>query len=212
MRDRLRPLLRYAKTIPALKEKSKLEDEFLVLNGTKYGLSDVHKLPEEMAAYKSAQKSDDNTLAFHGEFSPFSNFHLCHFTINHQTFHCAEQFLQYQKALMFGDSVTAKQILSCDDAYEAKRLGYHINGFDMKRWSDDGYSLCYDGIHAKFVQNENLLMMLKSTSNKVIVEATTDKLWGTGISLRDTHALNPDRWYSKGWMSSMLMGIRDEAK
>ena len=82
----------------------------------------------------------------------------------------------------------------------------------MKRWSNDGYSLCYNGIHAKFTQNENLLMMLKSTSIKVIVEATTDKLWGTGISLRDMHALNPDRWYSKGWMSSMLMGIRDEVK
>ena len=100
-----------------LKDKSKLEDEFLVLNGIKYGLNDVHKLPEEMAAYKSAQKSNDNTLAFHGEFSPFSNFHSCLFTINQQTFHSAEQFLQYQKALMFRDSVTAKQILSCEDAY-----------------------------------------------------------------------------------------------
>ena len=53
-------------------------------------------------------------------------------------------------------------------------------------------------------------MMLKSTAPKVLVEATLDCLWGTGISLRDHQALNPDKWHNKGWMSMMLMGIRDE--
>ena len=98
----------------------------------------------------------------------------------------------------------------CNNANEAKRLGCHIAGFDMKRWINDGYSLCYDGIHAKFIQNRNLLMMLKSTAPKVLVEATLDRLWGTGIILRDHQALNPDKWHNKGWMSTMLMGIRDE--
>ena len=191
-------------------QKPYLQDEYLVLNGIRYGLHDIPKLPKEMAAYKAAQKADDNTLAFHGEFSPFSNFHPCKFTINHQTFSSSEQFIQYQKALMFGDSVTADQILTCDNANEAKCLGYHIAGFDMKRWINDGYSLCYDGIHAKFTQNRNLLMMLKSMAPKVLVEAILDHMWGTRISLRDHQALNPDKWHNKGWMSTMLMGIRDE--
>ena len=95
-RDRSRPLLQHAKTIPAFKDKSKLQDEYLVLNGIKYGLCDIHKLPKEIATYKAAQKTDDNTLAFHGEFSPFSNFHPCKFTINNQTFSSSEQFIQYQ--------------------------------------------------------------------------------------------------------------------
>ena len=51
--------------------------------------------------------------------------------------------------------------------------------------------------------------MLKSTAPKILVEATSDRLWGTGISLRDHQALNPDKWHNKGWMSMMLMGIRD---
>ena len=80
----------------------------------------------------------------------------------------------------------------------------------MKKWINDGYSLCYDGIHAKFNRNKNLLMMLKSTAPKVLVEATLDPLWGTRISLRDHQTLNPDKWHNKGWMSMMLMGIRDE--
>ena len=164
-------------------------------------------IPEEIAAYKSAQKMDDHTIAFHGEFSPFSNFHPSRFTVNHQSFHSSEQFLQYQKALMFGDSMVVNQILQCEHAYKAKRLGYHINGFDMKRWANDGYSLCLDGIQAKFHQNHDLLMMLKSTAPKTIVEATTDKLWGTGISLCDHQSLNPDKWHNKGWMSTMLTEI-----
>ena len=102
--------------IPSLKDKSKMEDDYLVINGTRYGIDEINKLPEEIAAYKSAQKTDDRTLAFHREFSPFSNFHPCHFTINQQSFHSMEQFLQYQKALMFGDSVTAYEILMTDTA------------------------------------------------------------------------------------------------
>ena len=75
----------------------------------------------------------------------------------------------------------------------------------------DGYSLCHDGIKAKFLQNRNLLLMLKSTAPKLIVEASPDKLWGMGTSLRDSHALNPEKWYNKGWMSNMLMVIWDES-
>ena len=112
---------------------------------------------------------------------------------------------------MFGDGMIANQILACDSPHEAKCLGYRISGFDMKKWASDGYSLCQDGIKAKFLQNKNLLLMLKATAPKLIVEASTDKLWGTGTSLRDNHALNPEKWYNKGWMSNMLMEIRDES-
>ena len=189
-----------------------MEDDYLVITGTRYGIDEINKLPEAIAAYKSVQKTDDHTLAFHGEFGPFSNFHPCHFTINQQPFHCTEQFLQYQKALMFGDSVTANQILQCENAFEAKRLGYHINGFNMKRWANNRYNLCLDGIRAKFQQNNNLIMMLKSNTPKTIVEAKTDKLWGTGIGLHDHQTLNPEKWYSKGLMSTMLMEIQDELR
>ena len=37
-RDRLRPLLRYVKTILSLRDKSRLDEDCLVINGTRYGL------------------------------------------------------------------------------------------------------------------------------------------------------------------------------
>ena len=130
-------------------------------------------LPEEVATYKSAQKVGDSRLAFHGEFSPFSNFHKSPFTWNQYNFHCVEQFIQYQKAVMADDNRTAADILKCDTALEAKRLGYRINGFNMQKWSTEGYDICHEGIKSKFAQNPLLLQMLKATGQKVIVEAST---------------------------------------
>ena len=172
-------------------------------------LGDIAKLPEEVAAYKSAQKVDDNRLAFHGEFSPFNNFHRSHFIYNQLNFHCTEQFIQYQKAVMSNDNHTADEILKCETPFDAKHLGYKMSGFYMQKWSTEGYAVCFDGIRCNFMQNPLLMQMLKATDNKIIVEASTDKLWGTGIDLRDNQSLNPDHWHSTGWMSSILMDIHD---
>ena len=51
--------------------------------------------------------------------------------------------------------------------------------------------------------------MLKMTEPKILVEASTDRLWGTGISLKDTHVLDNKRWYGKGWLSDMLHTVRE---
>ena len=91
-RDRLRPILYLAKNSPRYKDKCRLENDTLILDGNKYTIDDITTLPEEVAAYKSAQKVDENRLAFHSEFSPFINFHKSPFIWNHYNFHCAQQF------------------------------------------------------------------------------------------------------------------------
>ena len=50
--------------------------------------------------------------------------------------------------------------------------------------------------------------MLKTTPPKILVEATTDRLWGTGIKLRDTSALDTDKWAGPGWLLKMLLMIK----
>ena len=104
---------------------------------------------------------------------------------------------------MADDKKTAEDILKCDTALDAKRLGYKINSFNMYKWSTEGYNICHEGIKSKFVQNPLLMQMLKVTGDKVIVEASTDKIWGTGIGQRDNQALNPSYWHSTGWMPSI---------
>ena len=52
--------------------------------------------------------------------------------------------------------------------------------------------------------------MLRTTSPKILAEASTDKLWGTGIKLNDPHALDTEKWVGPGWLSKMLLSIREE--
>ena len=125
-------------------------------------------------------------------------------------YHSSEQWIQFQNVMLFGDSLTANQILSCNTLYEAKHLSYNINGFDIHRWRTAGYNICLDGITEKFFQNHPLLRMLKATVPKTLVEASLDKQGGTGMQLRDSNVLKPKSWHGRGWMSEMLNIIREK--
>ena len=151
---------------------------------------------------------NDTHIVFLGELSPYSNFHPCNFVIDDQTYHSSEQYIQYQKALTFGDSYVTNKILKTDTAMECKRLSYQINGVDAECWRNEGYDICYEGIKQKFLQNESLLARLKSTTPKILAEATPNRLWGTGIGLHDKNTLKMNNWTSQGWLSRMLLNIR----
>ena len=172
-------------------------------------MDDIPNLPTDLATYKDAEKTNDTHLVFARDLSPYSNFHHSPFEINSQKFHSAEQWIQYQKALMFGDSYTANRILLADTPMECKQLSYKINGGDHEKWQSDGYEVCFGGVREKFMQNQSLLQLLKTTSPKILAEAMTDRLWGTSIALRDSCALQTDKWHSSGWLSCMLMTIKD---
>ena len=120
------------------------------------------------------EKSNDTHLIFAGELSSYSNLHRSPFIINGHQFHSSEQWIQYQKALAFGDSYTANLILQSESAIDCKWLSYKIKGVDNEKWCNDGYELCFDGVREKFAQNEPLLSLLKTTSPKILAEATLD--------------------------------------
>ena len=145
-RDHLMPIYRLAKSIPHYHEKCRLINDKLLINGNSYQIEDISKLPADLAAYKVAEKSNKTHLVFAGELSPYSNFHHSPFVVNGQRFHSSEQWVQYQKALTFGDSFTANQILQFETPLECKILSYNINGVDKEKWMNMGYELCFDGI------------------------------------------------------------------
>ena len=208
--DRLHPILRLAKSLPQYQDKCRLTGDCLVISGTTYKVDDIPNLPPDLEAHKVAEKSSESHIVFAGDPSPYSNLHRSPFTINGQMFHSAEQWIQYQKALTFGDSYTANLILQSETPMECKKLSYKINRVDNEKWKNEGYKVCYDGVREKFQQNNALLALLKSTSPKILAEATTDYLWDTGIALQDTSTLNTSIWSSSGWLSRMLLTICEE--
>ena len=106
------------KKLTQYKDKSKLQGERLVINSTQYTVKDLARLPLDLAAYKAVQKSDNSSIVFHSELSPYSNFHSAPFTIDGQHYPTSEHYLQYSKAMMFADTFTVNAILSADTDYE----------------------------------------------------------------------------------------------
>ena len=211
-RDKLRPIWKLAKSQSAYREKCKLSGDRLVINGINYTVNDLHTLPEDLAPYKAAQQENHEFIAFHGEHSPWSDFHQSPFEIDGHRYHSMEQWIQYSKAMLFGDSCTANKILQSDSLQKCKCLSYQINGVNNKKWRAEGFELCLKGVEAKFKQKRELWSMLKTTEPKTLVEASNDRLWGTGISLNDTHVLDSIRWHGKGCLSEMLHIVRDNYK
>ena len=119
-RDRLQPVMRYIKTNLKYKDKCRIQGDKLIVDGIKYSMVNIGDLPAEIAAYRVAKKSDDTHLVFHGELSPYSNFHPGRFTIDGMEFATVEHYIQYQKSLFFGDSLNANQVLKSETALEAK--------------------------------------------------------------------------------------------
>lgn len=62
--------------------------------------------------------------------------------------------------------------------------------------------LVYEGLLAKFEQNEDLKVQLKSTGDSILAEcAVKDRIWGIGLSMKD-----PDRLDVKKWRGTNLLG------
>ena len=64
----------------------------------------------------------------------------------------------------------------------------------MIEWKEVAKEICAPGIKEKFHQNTNLRLLLLSTNNQTLVEASHDSVWGTGIPLQD------EKVFRKMWM------------
>ena len=112
-----------------------------------------------------------------------SNFHPVKINHDGHIYHSSEQLIQHKKAQLFGDTITEAQILSTSTAMECKIEAKNIRNYDQQLWESSAKLFCYDGIKAKFTQNPWLANLLLSTNDEILVEATYDKVWGTGVPL-----------------------------
>ena len=105
------------------------------------------------------------------------------------------------------------KIMGCKTSFDCKQISWSIKNVDSKRWDAVAMSLCEPGIREKFVQNPHLMdTLIRRTENKMIVECTKDRLWGTGTALSEESCLNRDRWITQGILGRILERIRNEFK
>ena len=211
-RKLLRPILKVAKQHSDFKDKCFMDEDYLKIKGKKYNADNLHQLPEEINGFKASTKKDGNITCFYGELNPFSNFHPVSFELDGTIYTSSEQFIQQQKAQLFGDRVTEVKIMSALTPLQCKKEGRNVRNFDQGLWNSNAKLLCLPGIQAKFDQNEWLRKLLLSTANETLAEASYDEVRGTGKSFYHKDCTSKDKWTSIGILGEMLMEIRANLK
>lgn len=142
---------------------------------------------------------------------PFSQWHPSKFTIDGIEFVNCEQWMMYNKAIVFEDYDTARQILNTTDPSTHKSLGRRVSNFDDDVWMKVAYQIVVEGNRAKFSQNPKLYSALRLTGTDIIVEASPhDKRWGIGLSENDPNIHDPTKWMGANLLGKAIMDVRDE--
>ena len=119
--------------------------------------------------------------------------------------------MMYQKALCFHDAEIAQQILDTDNVGKIKYLGRCVRNYDDHHWNGLRQIVVYEGLYAKFSQNEDLKNRLLSTGHAVLAEcAVQDRIWGIGLSMHDFNRFDRSMWQGQNLLGYALMMVREK--
>ena len=138
-----------------------------------------------------------------------SNWYHSDFRLDNIAFSSMEQYMMYKKAICFDDMEIAEKILKTQDAAEIKALGRQVSGYQDNIWSGLRQIIVYEGLLAKFSQNELLRKQLIKTRDAILAEcAVRDQIWGIGLSMKDPKRLDISQWRGQNLLGYALMMVR----
>lgn len=139
-----------------------------------------------------------------------SNWYPSKFTVNDVDFSSMEQYMMYKKAVCFGDKDMANKILATDAVAEIKAFGRLVANYNESYWNGVRQIVVFEGLTAKFSQNEGLKAKLKATDNSILAEcAVKDRIWGIGLSMNNPDRLQIDKWKGQNLLGYALMMVRE---
>ena len=142
-----------------------------------------------------------------------SNWYLSDFFVNGIQYSSMEQYMMYQKALLFHDMEIAEQILNTSNVGKIKALGRSVQHYEDGVWNGMRQIIVYQGLSQKFQQNIELKEKLLATQEHLLAEcAVQDKIWGIGLSMKDERRLYPEQWQGQNLLGFALMCVRSTLK
>ncbi len=139
-----------------------------------------------------------------------SNWYMSRFVVEGVAFSSMEQYMMYQKAVRFGDSDIASQIMRTDDVARIKQFGRQVSGYDDHIWNGMRQIIVFEGLSAKFSQNNELKEKLIATGNSILAEcAVKDRIWGIGLSMTDPDRHDMSKWKGQNLLGYALMLVRE---
>lgn len=167
-----------------------------------------------LANLSSTFRSNYCVYVYFGRSHPFSQFHPCKFQDEQGVeFSSAEQYMMYHKALLFNDSILAREIMSATNPAEIKKLARFVIHFNTRVWTQNREKVAERGNFLKFSQSEQLEKILLSSGDKTLAEANVfDCVWGIGLGVKNSRALDPKNWRGSNLMGKCLMRVRKQLR
>lgn len=143
--------------------------------------------------------------------SCFSQWYEAIFIIDGIHYKTAEHYMMAEKALLFNDQEIYQKIIACNSPGEAKDLGRKVRNFDQNIWEANRFDIVVKGNLEKFGQHPALATFLKSTNQRILVEASpVDYIWGIGLDQNNANTKNPYAWNGTNLLGYALMEVRDQ--
>ena len=153
---------------------------------------------------------NSEVYCFKGESAVLSNFNKQYpIVVNDESFNCNEQYIVHEKALLFGDDITAAEVMELTDPVKMKQLGNRIRNYNHKEWKEQSTKIVTKCNEIKFSTHPEALEVLMATEHKVLGEATSSKEWASGFAITHEKCLEYKEWQGENKMGKILMKIRE---
>jgi len=134
-------------------------------------------------------------------------------TIDGIEYNCCEQYMMHQKALLFGDTEIAEEVMVTKHPADQKKLGRRIKNFDKNEWDKVNLQIVYKGNYAKYTQNEELKQLLINTGERKFCEASpVDLIWGCGLGENDPLIDDEINWIGLNLLGQVLDKVKMNLK
>lgn len=159
-----------------------------------------------MAKRRSSTQTDKYFFFYNG---PFSQFHPSRFVVGKRVFCWCEQWIMFNKAMLFKDTKCAREIMKASTPYRVKELGRLVSGYNDAIWSAERFDIVVIGNIYKFEQNTSLKFYLAATRGLELVECSaSDTIWGIGRGLNDPLRLTERTWRGLNLLGKALTRVR----
>ena len=186
-----------------------LRNDQLVIDDATYSVNCLDKLPNELHPSNLSIRKFDNVTAFFTSSCPLSNFYQAQITMDGRTYRSTEHYLQWHKAHIGKNAAIMDKIIKSETPLQAKYLGNEVK-LSNDIWIPEARQAIFRACKEKFMQNNRARQFLKDTGDTILVEASTDKIWGIGVSLNDKNLPDQAKWAGDNLLGKVLMEIRNE--
>ena len=181
-----------SETVKSL-EKAGMLQEKLKINGREYDAVYFHK--------------SDEANGF------LSNWFMSDFDLDGIHYTSSEQYIMYQKCVLFGDKRSADAVLAAKDVALQQKIGRNAAGYIGYVWSGARQAIAMRGLYAKFSQNIDLKEKLLNTGDAYLVECSGgDRIWACGIRISDDRRLDASNWAGENILGFALMEVRERLR